>query len=66
MRGAEERPIMSIIDKIKPASTGDLGNITAVYTLDVEGRKIYGRGNMGAFYAPQMQKRIKIKHVTQL
>ncbi|MDH2912917.1 hypothetical protein [Kosakonia sp. HypNH10] len=52
---------MAIIEKIRPVATDDAGNTTVVYTLNVEGRKIQGREKIDTFYAPQMQKGMKIK-----
>lgn len=57
----EGRPVMAIIEKIRPVATDDAGNTTIVYTLNVEGRKIQGREKIDTFYAPQMQKGMKIK-----
>ena len=57
----EGRPVMAIIEKIRPVATDDAGNTTIVYTLNVEGRKIQGREKNDTFYAPQMQKGMKIK-----
>lgn len=59
----EGRPVMAIIEKIKPVATDDAGNTTVVYTLNVEGRKIQGREKIDTFYAPQMQKGMKIKMI---
>ena len=57
----EGRPVTAIIEKIRPVATDDAGNTTIVYTLNVEGRKIQGREKIDTFYAPQMQKGMKIK-----
>ena len=57
----EGRPVTAIIEKIRPGATDDAGNTTIVYTLNVEGRKIQGREKIDTFYAPQMQKGMKIK-----
>lgn len=57
----EGRPVTAIIEKIRPVATDDAGNTTIVYTLNVEGCKIQGREKIDTFYAPQMQKGMKIK-----
>lgn len=57
----EGRPVTAIIERIRPVATDDAGNTTVVYTLNVEGRKIQGREKIDTFYAPQMQKGMKIK-----
>lgn len=57
----EGRPVTAIIEKIRPVATDDAGNKTIAYTLNAEGRKIQGREKIDTFYAPQMQKGMKIK-----
>ncbi|MDV5356944.1 hypothetical protein QM201_18915 [Enterobacter asburiae] len=57
----EGRPIIAVIEGARPVSTDDSGNTTVAYTLNVEGRKIHGREKIDTFYAPQMQKGMKIK-----
>lgn len=57
----EGRPIMAVIENIRPVSTDDSGNTTVAYVLNVEGRKIEGREKIDTFYAPQMQPGMQIK-----
>ncbi|AGN83783.1 hypothetical protein [Enterobacter sp. R4-368] len=57
----EGRPIMAVIENIRPVSTDDSGNTTVAYVLNVEGRKIEGREKIDTFYAPQMQPGMHIK-----
>jgi len=57
----EGRPIMAVIENIRPVSTDESGNTTVAYVLNVEGRKIEGREKIDTFYAPQMQPGMQIK-----
>jgi hypothetical protein len=57
----EGRPILAVIERVRPVSTDDSGNTTVAYTLNVEGRKIEGREKIDTFYAPQMQPGMQIK-----
>lgn len=57
----EGRPIMAVIENIRPVSTDESGNTTVAYILNVEGRKIEGREKIDTFYAPQMQPGMQIK-----
>ncbi|MCZ3382149.1 hypothetical protein O3S68_07550 [Kosakonia sp. SOY2] len=58
---SEGRPIMAVIENIRPVSTDDSGNTTVAYVLNVEGRNIEGREKIDTFYAPQMQSGMHIK-----
>jgi len=55
------RPIIAVVENIRPVSTDGSGNTTVAYVLNVEGRKIEGREKIDTFYAPQMQPGMQIR-----